>query len=338
MKWTFLTGLQIPSLVASLKEGLLKIEKGALIDTEIACEQNMRNSQSILNGVTSEIKILKDRVMEVIEPEVGKLTRKISHADPEGLYQTTAYQAGVLQKKMNNLSVDAKRIPISYSWKEHLKMNIIIYAISIVDAFLNYKSFSLISGTILGGIVLSLLIALIIAGAINAIALRIRNANLIAVKYIWFFSALLGASGIFYGFGLIRQNYAEAMNTSQVSPFWWMFICVFIYAIGLILSISKAPTQQERLDKENLERKKSEIGKLEAQKRSLFNSLGNQEKKYFKLIERRELFIQYRDRLLLSLDNQTLRIHALIIKEFALKNPNDDNHHTTLLPTQNDSK
>jgi len=327
---TFFFGLFIESLIRFLKEELAKILKQALLDVDLACTQNLPNPNHILLETTHKVKGLKDHVHEVTDPEIAKLDAEIRHNDPRGLQQATDEQIEAIERKSGSLAIDIKRTPETFSSKEYKYNRIGITVLASIDSLLYYAAYQYILPNAIGAILFAAIVSVALIKAIHGIADRIRYSKSILIKYVWFIAGVMGAGGAFWSLGVLRQLYNASIHVTTFSPVWTMLISVFFFTTGLLIAL-KTPSKQERLMRDQVVDKRREIAKLGSQKNQLLSALKAQEKKYETLIEKRELFLKYQQRLIDGLDTQLLVIHAAVKKEFELKKGGPRNPNAPLL-------
>lgn len=103
------------------------------------------------------------------------------------------------------------------------------------------------------------------------------------------------------------------------SPFLWMLFNDFFFCVALLLASMKLPTKEQVLENRDLQEKKKQLMQLKQDKETLLTELAKEEKRINDCKQKRETFRTYREGLIFHLDKEKERIHAMCLKEFALK-------------------
>jgi hypothetical protein len=316
---SFQFGIRVDALESHIKSEISRIGDRAKQDMDIAVSQNLNDTSLILNSVSTETEVLKQEVNKNIDPEVDKIIEDIKQTNLEALQNATDEQVEQTNKKISSVEVDIKRTRLTYDWKKYIWVLVVIVALCSIDAGLNYSSFQVITGNLLGAIFLSIFIASGLAVASHTIGMKIQTAKTPKQKRFWFIGGLIGAGIVFLFLGILRQTYMDDSSSFGNNPILWMLFNLFFYCIALVFASTKLPTKEQSMEHRQLEEKKNQLMLLKNQKEGMLTFLRLEEERINERKQMLEAFNKYRDSMIILIDKETERIHAMAMKEFVLK-------------------
>ncbi|MBK7357749.1 MAG: hypothetical protein IPI45_13610 [Saprospiraceae bacterium] len=315
----FYFGIRVESLENYIKTNLTELREKTLQSTDLIVHQGLKDTLVIQHEIATAIEVLKAHVSKTLNPEIEKLAQEILQANLEELKLQTVREVDLIDQKINNIEVDIRRIKITYDWPAYYKVWAGIIALCFIDTIMNYSSYQVVARNLILAILLSALTAYGLSTSAVTIGKRMQKAMTVKAKWIWFLSGIVGGGIAFFGLGLLRQTYLRDNGSLANSPFIWMLLNDFFYAIAILLAYTKLPTDAQEKEKQLKDQKLQEIEKLKAEKRHLLDKLENEVKRIHECKQKLEGFKIYRSDLFNQLDSERDHIVSNCNREFTIK-------------------
>lgn len=311
-------GIRVKALERKITTRIPQIERVALKDVGIAVSQGLSSINKIIEFVGAKIKILKEDVSRVLDPEIHRLMQELKNLNITVITNRVNRALSHLKIKIGNASVDLAHSDLSYPWRFLWIFNLAIIVLSCIDSGCNYASFQVIAPNLLISIILSLSVAAGLSISAHIIGHHIRNAGSIVIKRVWFVIGLVGGGVIFFMLGYLRHKYLDEGSLAS-SPFLWMLFCNFFFMIAILLSAIWMPTEEQVLERKEYLEKKRNLQALFVEKTALERELEMAKEKEGEIKSELEKFRTYRDRHFSALDKEKGAIEAKCHSEFELR-------------------
>lgn len=328
----FLFGIRVQELEHFITSKIAEARSKLLQSTDVAVHQGLTDTGVIENEITTEIEVVKSHVNKTLNPEIEKISHEILQSNFEALNKNTSIEESNLNQKINNVEVDLKRSKSTYDWSTYYKIMIGIFALSSIDALMNYSSFQVIAKYLFVAILLSVATAVGLMVSAHTIGKRMQKASTSKAKWSWYIAGLIGGGIVFFCLGILRQTYLRDSGLLINSPVIWMLLNNFFFGIAILLAFTKLPTNEQEEEKQYKEDKQKQLERLKNDKNSLKEQLRQEEAQLNECRQRLEAFRIYRNELLIKLDTERDHLIATCRKEFAIKS---GSKLKTLLLTQN---
>ncbi|MBK9721969.1 MAG: hypothetical protein IPO78_10190 [Saprospiraceae bacterium] len=315
----FYFGIRVDSLENYIKTNLTELREKVLQSADLIVHQGLKDTLVVQHEIATAIEVIKAHVSKTLNPEIEKLSQEVLQVNLEELRLQTAREVNIIDQKINSIEVDISRIKITYDWSSYYKVLIGIVALSSIDALMNYSSYQVIAKYLLFAILLSVATAIGLSLASHTLGKRMQKALTVKEKWIWFLSGLLGGGIVFFGLGLLRQTYLRDTGLLANSPFVWMLLNDFFFAIAILLAYTMLPMDAQEKDKQLKDQKLLEIEKLKADKKHLLDKLENEAKQIHECKQKLEGFKIYRTDLFNQLDSERDHIVSSCNREFTIK-------------------
>jgi D-ribose pyranose/furanose isomerase RbsD len=313
-------GLKVDDLEKIIKVETQKITEKAITDVGLAVKQGLKSINLILKEITAGFNVVKELVKKRLEPEVEKITEEISQANFEEFKTEIKDKVIENEKKIGSIDVDLKRTKLSYNWRDYKFIIIAIISLNSIDAIVNFASLQVIVKNLLLSLIVALAVGISLSWGTHVIGHKIRFAITIKEKAIWIIFTIIGASLLFYFLGLQRREFTQDQGTGLFnSPILWMLFCDFFFVIALLLSITKLPTKEQVLERNEMKDKEEEIDSIKRENEILMKNLEKVEFSYNQAKQNLEVFKKYQESLLNSIDKEVELLHSTCEKEFELK-------------------
>jgi hypothetical protein len=320
MKTTeFHFGIRVDSLENYIKTNLTELRDKTLQSADLIVHQGLKDTLVIQHEIATAIEVIKAHVSKTLNPEIEKLAQEILQTNLEELKLQTAREVDLIDQKINNIEVDIRRIKITYDWSSYYKVWAGIIALCFIDTIMNYPSYQVLAKYLLLAILLSALTAYGLSTSAVTIGKRMQKALTAKAKWIWFLSGILGGGIAFFGLGLLRQTYLRDTGLLANSPFVWMLLNDFFFAIAILLAYTKLPSDAQEKEKQLRDQKVYEIEKLKAEKKQLLDKLEIEIKRINECKQKLEAFKIYRTDLFNQLDSERDNIVSNCNREFTIK-------------------